>query len=193
MRFWPPAPCFQRLTNPPTAVYVPKRSNSRTAGACLKKFSAVIQCSCGHAQQDFQAQKETRNTHMSQFRPKGDRFHSLGSPSDPGVAKFVAGAGQLILQKATDDGEAEPHLQGQIDHRNGDGAIRDLGAKSKVSIPVCPRPEALDHAGEGRIAPADSFRARGRAGSDGIRKRPRPQVGRTLKFGRPSGQQTVGT
>jgi len=41
VRTGPPAPSFQGLANPPNGRYVPKRSNSRTAGPCLKHFWAV--------------------------------------------------------------------------------------------------------------------------------------------------------
>jgi hypothetical protein len=53
-------------------------------------------------------------------------FVPKGSRTETGVAKFVAGACELILEKVG-QGEKELGLSGRVDHKNGDGVIRDLG------------------------------------------------------------------
>jgi hypothetical protein len=70
---------------------------------------------------------------MSQFVPKG-------SPSDPRIVKFAAGAGELL--KTTDDCEAELGLRGRVDHKNGDGIVHDLARLLNsfyTSLPKDPR------------------------------------------------------
>jgi len=47
---------------------------------------------------------------MSKFVPKG-------SGTEPGVAKFCAGGGDLLLEKASDQGERELNLSGRHHER----------------------------------------------------------------------------
>lgn len=78
---------------------------------------------------------------MSQFHTKGEKFHTQDTPTAPGVAKLVAGAGGLVLEKVG-EGEAELGLQGRVEHRNGDGVIHDLARLLNsfyTSLPKDPR------------------------------------------------------
>ncbi len=78
---------------------------------------------------------------MSQFQPKGEKFRTQDTPTAPGVAKFVAGAGGLVLEKVG-EGEAELGLQGRVAHRNADQVIHDLARQLKsfyMSLPKDPR------------------------------------------------------
>jgi len=73
-----------------------------------------------------------------------NKFVPRSGNSQPGIAKFVAGAGASIpmpLEKVG-AGESQLGLSGRVQHVNGDGIVNDLSAKIKsfyMSLPKDPR------------------------------------------------------
>src|SRR5215471_15727063 len=76
-----------------------------------------------------------------EIRKKGEKFQPRDRGPEPGVAKFVAGAGIPVLEKVG-AGEKEMGLSGRVQHVSGDGVIHDLARLLNsfyVSLPKDPR------------------------------------------------------